>query len=157
MSQACQRTWRQALKRLLTLVGPGGVGKTRLALDVAFRAADAFAGGVWFVDLAPVTDPALLLPSIARTLDVRESGEQSLRDRLIGALSGGRSLVVLDNVEQVVSAAPAIADLLGARDGEVAVPQRWMGQLVEPRWLTRLAELLLETGREPVEREAGPE
>src|SRR5262249_14252705 len=73
--------------------------------------------GVRFVDLAPVTDPALVLPSIARTFGVQESGAQSLHESLVGSLVGRRLLLVLDNVEQVITAAPAVGDLLGACAG----------------------------------------
>jgi predicted ATPase/transcriptional regulator with XRE-family HTH domain len=100
--------------RLLTLTGPGGVGKTRLALDVAARLGGAFADGVWFVDLAPVADPLLVLPAIAQVLGVRSSGERPLRDDLVAALQGKRLLVVLDNLEHLPPAAPAIADLIAA-------------------------------------------
>jgi predicted ATPase/transcriptional regulator with XRE-family HTH domain len=102
--------------RLLTLVGPGGVGKTRLALDVAFRVADAFSGGVWFVDLSPVSNPTLVLSTIARTIGVGESGQQPLLDSLVGALQGQPTLVVLDNVEHLTAAAPILADLLAASE-----------------------------------------
>jgi predicted ATPase/transcriptional regulator with XRE-family HTH domain len=104
----------QPALRLLTLVGPGGVGKTRLALDVAYRVSAAFPNGVWFVDLAPVVDPAVVLPTIAQTLGVRERGGRALRDSLVDSLRGQRLLVVLDNVEHLTAAAPALADLLAA-------------------------------------------
>ena len=103
--------------RLLTLTGPGGVGKTRLALEVASRVVAAFPDGVCFVDLAPVADPGLVLPSIAATLGVRESGERALGDSLVGSLQGRRLLVVLDNVEHLTAAAPTVGDLLAACDG----------------------------------------
>ncbi len=103
--------------RLLTLTGPGGVGKTRLALDVAARATGAFADGVWFVDLAPVADPVSVLSTIAHILGVRERAERPLRDDLVDALSGKRLLLLLDNFEHLAPAAPAIADLLGACSG----------------------------------------
>jgi non-specific serine/threonine protein kinase len=99
--------------RLLTLTGPGGVGKTRLALAVAAEVDEAFPDGVSLVSLAPLTDPALVAPAIAQALGVREAGEQLLMDRLATAIGDRRILLVLDNVEQVVEAAPVVADLLG--------------------------------------------
>ncbi len=99
--------------RLLTLVGPGGVGKTRL-LQVATAARDAFADGMTFVPLAPIGDPDLVLSTIARTLDVPEAPGQTLDKTLATALRGKRTLLVLDNFEQVLAAAPSIAALLAA-------------------------------------------
>ena len=99
--------------RLLTLTGPGGVGKTRLALEAATRAVDAF-DGVAFVDIAPVQDPGLVVPTIAGAIGVREATDRSLLTALVAALGGRRLLLVLDNLEQVTSAAPALAGLLAA-------------------------------------------
>ena len=73
--------------RLLTLTGPGGVGKTRLAVEAAARLAPRFARGAAFVSLAPLRDPALLIPAIARALGVRESGERPLAETLAAALA----------------------------------------------------------------------
>jgi predicted ATPase/transcriptional regulator with XRE-family HTH domain/Tfp pilus assembly protein PilF len=98
--------------RLLTLTGPGGVGKTRLALDAAARCSDAFPDGAVFVDLAPVGDPALVLPAIARALGVREVGATALVDSVIAWLHSRQLLAVLDNVEHLVAAAPDLAHLL---------------------------------------------
>jgi predicted ATPase/transcriptional regulator with XRE-family HTH domain/tetratricopeptide (TPR) repeat protein len=102
-----------ALRRenqVVTLTGPGGVGKTRLAIAVAERVAAAFADGVVFVDLSPVREPALVLPAIAQHLGVDERGELSLNERLASALRGKRLLLVLDNLEHLVVVG---ADLLG--------------------------------------------
>ena len=98
--------------RLLTLVGPGGVGKTRLAIEAARVVGDSFLDGVWFVDLAPLTDPALVIPTIARTAGIQESGDAPIGDRLSNFLRPRTALLVLDNVEQVVTSAPDIANLL---------------------------------------------
>jgi predicted ATPase/DNA-binding CsgD family transcriptional regulator len=98
--------------RLVTLTGPGGVGKTRLALAVATMLADGFPDGVVFVPLASIRDPGLVLPTIARVLGIREGGDRSVFDRLKEALAGRRLLLVLDNLEQVNAAAPLIAAAL---------------------------------------------
>ena len=103
--------------RLLTLTGPGGVGKTRLALQAAAELLDDFPDGVYFVPLAPLTDPALVLSAIASAVGVREAAEQSVADRLEAVLAPKRLLLVLDNVEHLVAAAPLVGDLLGAAPG----------------------------------------
>src|SRR5215213_10545776 len=99
---------------LLTLTGPGGVGKTRLALGVAAAVADAFPDGVTVVALAPIMDSRLVASVVAQALGVRETGDYLLVDRLQSVLRDKRALLVLDNFEQVIEAAQLIADLLGA-------------------------------------------
>jgi predicted ATPase/class 3 adenylate cyclase len=98
--------------RLVTLTGPGGTGKTRLALQVAADLLDASPDGVFFVPLAPVADPALVVPTIATSLGLREFGARPLLDALRDYLGDKRLLLVLDNFEHVVDAAPAVATLL---------------------------------------------
>jgi predicted ATPase len=90
--------------RLLTLTGPGGTGKTRLALECGAELAGDFPDGVWFVSLAPVVDPELVAPAIAQVLGVRGSLADELQAR--------HALLVLDNLEQVLDSASAIAELL---------------------------------------------
>ena len=98
--------------RLLTLTGPGGVGKTRLALRVAGDLTDEFADGVRFVPLAPIGEPELVVPTIARALGLREAGGRPLLESLEAYLSDKRLLLLLDNFEQVAEAAPAVTELL---------------------------------------------
>jgi class 3 adenylate cyclase len=82
--------------RLLTLTGPGGTGKTRLALQAAAEAADDFPDGVWWVPLAPLRDPSLLLTAVAQTLDVYEEPGTPLAETLDRALSGKKTMLLLD-------------------------------------------------------------
>jgi predicted ATPase/transcriptional regulator with XRE-family HTH domain len=103
--------------RLLTLSGPGGVGKTRLALQVASELRDAFVDGVYFVDLATTRDPELVIGAIAQLLGIRESGGQVLTERLHDYLQDKRVLLLLDNFEQVLAAAPRLVDLLESCSG----------------------------------------
>ncbi|MGE3796812.1 MAG: LuxR C-terminal-related transcriptional regulator [Thermomicrobiales bacterium] len=98
--------------RLITLMGPGGVGKTRLAIEVASRVGEQFAGGAWFVSLAQVSDACLVHDAIAQTMGVRASGELLVLDRIAAQLSSRRALMVLDNFEHVVDAAPVVSTLL---------------------------------------------
>ena len=98
---------------LLTLVGPGGVGKTRLALAVSARI-ESFPDGVCFVSLAAIPDPRLVPGAIARALGVQGRSDRPPLERLHPVLRGKRLLLVLDNLEHVIGAAPFIAELLGA-------------------------------------------
>jgi predicted ATPase len=101
---------------LLTLTGPGGVGKTRLALAAAGEAAEAgdYPDGVCVIDLAPVRDPAFVLPTIGHALGVREGAERPLPEVLTAFLRPLRLLLVLDNCEHVLAATAQVGDLLAA-------------------------------------------
>lgn len=97
--------------RVVTLLGPGGIGKSRLAIETAHGAADLFPDGVFFVPLEGVFEPGLLLPTIAYVLGVRDNGEAPLEERVGLALAARRVLIVLDNFEQLVAAAPLLVRL----------------------------------------------
>ena len=98
--------------RLLTITGPGGVGKTRLGIEVAARALGAFPDGICFVSLATIRDAALVLPSIAQALGLRESLGQSPYERVADNLRARSLLLVLDNFEHLLSEALVVANLL---------------------------------------------
>jgi predicted ATPase/class 3 adenylate cyclase len=98
--------------RLVTLTGPGGVGKTRLAQQVAAELVDEFADGVWYIRLSRLTDPHLVLPTIAQTLGLKEVAGQPIAETVRAYLLDQQALLVLDNFEQLAPAAPDIAALL---------------------------------------------
>ena len=100
--------------RVLTLTGPGGIGKTRLALQVAAELEPTFADGVVFVDLAPIRDPALVLTTIANVLGIPDVAGHTRLARLQTALRQRQLLLLLDNFEQVVAAARVVGELLTA-------------------------------------------
>ncbi|MCW5695698.1 MAG: hypothetical protein KIS96_03065 [Bauldia sp.] len=100
--------------RLLTLSGPGGTGKTRLSLQLAALASDDFPDGIWFVALEPIRDAALFATAIAKALNVALSGSRPALQVVAEAIGQKRMLVVLDNFEQVIDAAPMVAELLRA-------------------------------------------
>ncbi len=97
---------------LLTLTGPGGTGKTRLALQVAADLVDRSTDGAWFVDLSSVADPALVVQTISRTLGVRDLGDRPPPELLQDYLRQKELLLVLDNFEQVIDAATLVKDLI---------------------------------------------
>jgi predicted ATPase/DNA-binding CsgD family transcriptional regulator len=100
--------------RLLTLTGPGGVGKTRLALQIAANLANEFEDGVIHVSLAPIRDPTLVLPAIAQASGLLETGGATLHERLVAILGPRHTLLLLDNVEQVLESVPSVTRLLTA-------------------------------------------
>ena len=123
--------------RLVTLTGPGGVGKTRLALAAAAAVRPALSGGAIVVDLAPLRDPALVLPVIGAALGLPDTGDRPPAERLIAHLGATPRLLVLDNVEPVAAAAPALAAVLAACPGVTAlatsrVPLRVRGEQEVP-------------------------
>ncbi|MDQ5827680.1 MAG: NB-ARC domain-containing protein, partial [Chloroflexota bacterium] len=100
--------------RLLTLTGPGGVGKTRLGLELAGRVLDQFADGICFVALAPISDSALVPSAIAQALQVKQGAGQSVAEALKQYLQEKQLLLVLDNFERLLEAGPSLAQLLAA-------------------------------------------
>ncbi len=144
--------------RLLTLTGPGGVGKTRLALQVAAELFELFVDGIYLVPLAAVDDPEEVVPTIAQTLSIGEVGDQPLLALVKSVLRQKQILLLLDNFEQVSNAALEIADLLSACPGlkvlvtsqvvlrvraerEFAVPTLSLPNLSNPRRLPELVTL----------------
>ena len=99
-------------RRLITLAGPGGVGKSRLALELAWLSAARFDDGVWFVELAPVTDPAAVAAAVAAEVDARPHDGASLEEALVSHLSDRSALVVLDNCEHLIDAVADLVDRL---------------------------------------------
>jgi predicted ATPase/class 3 adenylate cyclase len=110
--------------RLVTLTGPGGTGKTRLAMQVGAELIDEFADGVYFVDLAPLTDSSLVLSTIAGALHVHEAGGRPLKDLLVDHLRDKRMLLIFDNFEHLLDAATVVSDLLAAPKLTVLVTSR---------------------------------
>ena len=100
--------------RLLTLTGPGGTGKTRLAIGLAASVRDDYDDGIFFVDLADISDPELVVPTVALVLGVKERGGVELVDLVADYLCARHALIVLDNVEQVVDAAPHVSRWIAA-------------------------------------------
>jgi predicted ATPase/transcriptional regulator with XRE-family HTH domain len=100
--------------RLVTLTGMGGMGKTHLAIEIARCLETMFPDGVVFVDLAPLSDAAMVVPQIARAIDIRATPDQEVLASIVAAIARRRMLLVLDNMEQVLAAAPQIGELLAA-------------------------------------------
>jgi predicted ATPase/class 3 adenylate cyclase len=116
--------------RLLTLTGPGGTGKTRLALQLGAEALESFPDGVWFCNLAAITDPALVMPTLAQTLAISEEAGRPLAETLAEGLTEKDTLLLLDNFEQVVEAGREVTDLLARVPGaKVVVTSRARLQL----------------------------
>jgi predicted ATPase/class 3 adenylate cyclase len=105
--------------RLVTFTGPGGTGKTRLALQAAAEASDRYPDAVWWIPLATVRDSSLFLATVAQALDVREEPGRPHVETLASALSGRRSLLLLDNIEQLLPDAAGLLAQLTAAPGPV--------------------------------------
>jgi predicted ATPase/class 3 adenylate cyclase len=135
--------------RIVTLTGPGGTGKTRLGLQAGAELIETYADGVWFVPLAAIADPALVVPAIAQPLGVREIPGEPLLTTLQEYLLKKHALLLLDNFEQVTGAAPAISALLAACPSlQVLVTSR------EPLRITGERELPVPPLSLPTERQA---
>jgi predicted ATPase/class 3 adenylate cyclase/predicted negative regulator of RcsB-dependent stress response len=116
--------------RLLTLTGPGGTGKTRLALQAAAEASDRYPDGIWWVPLASLRDPALLLSAVAQALEVKEQPNRKLSETLTAKLAGVQALLLLDNAEHLLpDAASEIGELAASTGAALLVTSRERLQL----------------------------
>ena len=99
-------------QRLVTLTGPGGCGKTRLAIHVAHELHATYVDGVYFIDLAPLADPALLIQAVASTMGIREEAGQSLAESFLDSMQSRRVLVILDNCEHLIEACAGFCEMV---------------------------------------------
>lgn len=113
LEEICSRL-RQPKIRLLTVTGSPGTGKTSLGIEVAASLLDDFEDGVYLVELATLNDPTTVIPSIARTLDLRETGGQSIEETFLAYVKDKRILLVLDNFEHLLDAGPEVVKLIQA-------------------------------------------
>ncbi|HEV3235214.1 MAG TPA: adenylate/guanylate cyclase domain-containing protein [Candidatus Dormibacteraeota bacterium] len=107
--------------RLLTLTGPGGTGKTRLSMQIGAEASDNFKHGVFFIPLAPVSDPALVPSTVLQAMGIHEADRRPPQDQLIEHLKEREVLLILDNFEQLLPAAPYVGEVLKASPSSKAV------------------------------------
>jgi transcriptional regulator with XRE-family HTH domain len=152
--------------RIITLTGPGGVGKTRLALELAARlaasAASVFPDGLWLVELAALHDPALVAAAVARGVGAAEGANQTIEESLRSFLRARRALLLLDNLEHLLEATPLVGDLLRAAPGLVvlATSRAPLGLPGEHVWalepLSRAAAIELFATRAPTLRSCRP-
>src|SRR4029077_5983858 len=128
-------------------VGPGGVGKTRLALSVVTDVAGRFADGAWYVDLVPVTDPAMIAPAIAAALGLGERQGRSSEDTVLGWLAPRGTLLVLDNCEHLLDGLPALLERLLGRRPRLSVLVTSRARLLVPfEWVFPVPGLSIEAG-----------
>ncbi|WP_344264622.1 ATP-binding protein [Actinomadura napierensis] len=118
--------------RLVTATGPGGIGKTRLALSVAADVGDRFADGVWYVNLVPVTDPVMIASTIADALGLGESPSRSATDSVLGWLAGRETLLVLDNCEHLLDGVVVLLERLLAGSPRLVVLATSRSRLLVP-------------------------
>ena len=136
-----------AAHRLVTAVGPGGVGKTRLALSVVTDVAGRYADGVWYVDLVPVTDPAMAGPAIAAALGLGERQGRSSEDTVLGWLAARETLLVLDNCEHLLDGLPGLLERLLAGSPRLSVLVTSRARLLVPfEWVFPVPGLSMEAG-----------
>ena len=138
--------------RLVTAVGPGGVGKTRLALSVTGDIAGRYADGAWYVDLVPVTDPAMVAPAIAAALGLGERQGRSSEDSVLGWLASRQALLVLDNCEHLLDGMPALVERLLAGSPRLSVLLTSRARLLVPfEWVFPVPGLSVEGDGDAVE------
>jgi len=128
--------------RLVTLAGTGGVGKTRLALQLGANLADRYGDGAWFFEFAPLTDPALVPTVVASTLNIRESQDRSVVDSIVVSLARKHVLLIFDNCEQVIDSAAKLTDtiLRACRNVSIVTTSR-QALGIAGEWVHRVASL----------------
>jgi predicted ATPase/DNA-binding CsgD family transcriptional regulator len=134
-----------AVYRLVTVVGPGGVGKTRLALSVVTDVAGRYPDGAWYVDLVPVTDPSMVGPAIAAALGLGEQHGRSSEDVVLGWLAPRETLLVLDNCEHLLDRVPVLVERLLAGCARLSVLVTSRARLLVPfEWVFPVPGLSIE-------------
>lgn len=133
--------------RLVTAVGPGGVGKTRLALNVIPEVAHRYADGAWYVDLVPVADPSMVASAIALALGLGERQGRSSEETVLGWLGSRQALLVLDNCEHLLDGMPALVERLLAGAPQVSMLLTSRARLLVPfEWVFPVPGLSIEAG-----------
>jgi predicted ATPase/transcriptional regulator with XRE-family HTH domain/Flp pilus assembly protein TadD len=137
--------------RLITIVGAPGIGKSRLATHVAAVVAPAFPEGVWYVPLEPISEAELVVPAIAKALGVKESTGQPLLQSLRDFLRQRRLVLLLDNFEHLLEAAPAVAEILTSCPGVKVLATSRAGLHIRGEWLWPVSPLAVPGNRQQVE------